>query len=247
MPFPAGSEAESLRLNQGKETVFIGGYAGLTGHDRQFVDRVFEQALAAGFPVDFEMYEPVENSLALFLYIGEQVLRRKPGNLYNRISCTRLTGIGGSVNEDTLIRCAACLAKANIHAICTPTNDLAFDRGGRRGLSRLRLLLDAGVNISIASGHIRDAFCPFGRGDLLEEALLAAQLNKFGTDSDLRRIFDMITYNPARALMLDGYGVLPGCRADLLILDAGSPEEAIRSQIKKRVLIRNGKPAGLGA
>ena len=50
-----------------------------------------------------------------------------------------------------------------------------------------------------------------------------------------------VTETPARILGLEGYGIAPGCNADLVILDAGSPAEAIRLRAARRAVIRRGK------
>ena len=52
--------------------------------------------------------------------------------------------------------------------------------------------------------------------------------------------FMAVTENPARILGLDGYGLAPGCHADLVLLDAGSTVEAIRLRAARRMVIRRG-------
>jgi cytosine deaminase len=49
-----------------------------------------------------------------------------------------------------------------------------------------------------------------------------------------------VTEVPARILGLEGYGVAVGCHADLVLLDAGSPVEAIRLRAARRLVLRRG-------
>jgi cytosine deaminase len=51
----------------------------------------------------------------------------------------------------------------------------------------------------------------------------------------------MITSNPARALGLDGYGLEPGCRADLCAFAAPTEMDAIRLVSPRKLVLRAGK------
>ena len=82
------------------------------------------------------------------------------------------------------------LMKSKINVVTLPSCNLFLmgrnDIGlSRRGTTRIGELLDAGVNVSLASDNIRDPFRPFGNGNLLEEALLTIQIMQRGTDHDL--------------------------------------------------------------
>jgi cytosine deaminase len=50
-----------------------------------------------------------------------------------------------------------------------------------------------------------------------------------------------VTETPARILGLQDYGVKPGCHADLVLLDAGGPVEAIRLRAARRLVLRRGQ------
>ena len=52
--------------------------------------------------------------------------------------------------------------------------------------------------------------------------------------------FNAVTYNGAKALGLEGYGLEPGCKADLVILQAANPFEALRLKPNRLFVIRNG-------
>jgi cytosine deaminase len=57
----------------------------------------------------------------------------------------------------------------------------------------------------------------------------------------MRQCFEAVTAAPARILGLQGYGIAPGCRADLVWLDAGDPVEAIRLRAARRMVLRGGQ------
>jgi len=57
----------------------------------------------------------------------------------------------------------------------------------------------------------------------------------------MRQCFQAVTETPARILGLQGYGIEPGCNADLVLLDAGGPVEAIRLRAARRLVVRRGR------
>jgi cytosine deaminase len=111
----------------------------------------------------------------------------------------------------------------------------------RRGLTRVKELLAAGVNVTYASNNVRDALRPLGNFDLLEEGLILAYGAHMDTIAELDTLLRMATYHGARALRLPRYGLHPGCTADMVALEASSPSAAIVSQAEKRHIFKGGQ------
>jgi cytosine deaminase len=111
----------------------------------------------------------------------------------------------------------------------------------RRGLTRVKELLAAGVNVTCASNNVRDALRPLGNFDLLEEALILAYGAHMDTIAELSQLLQMITYNGAKALGLKNYGLEKGCPADMVVLDAKNPAAAIVGQVEKRYVFKAGR------
>lgn len=111
----------------------------------------------------------------------------------------------------------------------------------RRGLTRVKQLLAAGVNVTYASNNVRDPLRPLGNFDLLEEGLILAYGAHMDTIEELDTLLKMSTYNAARALRLQNYGLETGCNADLVVLDALSPSAAIVGQAEKYYVIKAGR------
>ena len=108
-------------------------------------------------------------------------------------------------------------------------------------LTRVRELMDAGVNVTCGTDNMQDAFVGVGNGDLLEAMLLLAQVTEMGFDEELERIFELGTTHAAKALRIDrNYGIEEGKQADLVILEAPSVPEAIRLQPLRRAVIKRG-------
>jgi cytosine deaminase len=111
----------------------------------------------------------------------------------------------------------------------------------RRGLTRVKELLTAGVNVAYASNNVRDVLRPLGNLDLLEEALILACGAHMDTVPELDTLLRMSTYNAAKALRLQDYGLEKGCVADLVVLDAPSSSAAVVGQAEKSYVFKAGR------
>ena len=86
-----------------------------------------------------------------------------------------------------------------------------------------------------------DPWYSLGSGDMLEVAHMAVHVGQLTSQDAMRRCFEAVTSVPARILGLDGYGLEPGCRADMVILEAKDPVEAIRLRAARLYVLRAGK------
>ncbi len=111
----------------------------------------------------------------------------------------------------------------------------------RRGIARVKELLAAGVNVVSSQDDVNDPYYPFGKPDQLEVGLMMAHNAQLTLPHELEQVFDMITVNAARAARLDDYGIMPGCRADLVVIDAPSVHEALRLQPPRLHVLRGGR------
>jgi cytosine deaminase len=111
----------------------------------------------------------------------------------------------------------------------------------RRGLTRVKELLAAGVNVAFASNNVRDPLRPMGNMDLLEEALILAYGAHMDTVEQLEALIQMGTYHAARALRLPDYGLAPGNVADMVLLDAPSASAAVVGQVEKLQVYKAGR------
>jgi cytosine/creatinine deaminase len=116
------------------------------------------------------------------------------------------------------------------------------DRGLiRRGITRVRELLDAGVNVVSGQDDVNDPYYPFGRPDQLEVAQYMAHTAQLTYPPELETVIDMVTVNAARAMRLERYGVEPGDRADLVVIEAPSVHEALRLIPPRRLVFHGGQ------
>jgi cytosine/creatinine deaminase len=107
--------------------------------------------------------------------------------------------------------------------------------------ARVRELLEEGVLVCLGQDDISDAYYPFGRNNMLEVAFLAAHLLWMTTTEDLNKLYDMITTQAFRAMGLPGMELRTGSPADLVILQASSILEALRTHAAPQHVISHGR------
>lgn len=126
------------------------------------------------------------------------------------------------------------LARAQVSVIANPFDNVVlqgrFDTyPKRRGITRVKELLAAGVNVALGHDSIMDPWFPLGRGDMLAAAQLGLFLCHMSGYEEINDVLDLITTNAAKALRIEGrYGIEEGKPADFLVLDAPSAFEALR-------------------
>lgn len=110
----------------------------------------------------------------------------------------------------------------------------------RRGLTRVKEMLAADINVTYASNNVRDALRPMGNLNPLEEALILSYGVHMDTVEEFNTLMQMSTYNGAQALRLQDYGLEPGYKADFVVLDATCPSAAIIGQAEKNYVYKAG-------
>jgi cytosine deaminase len=138
------------------------------------------------------------------------------------------------------------VARAGLHMVTNPLDNAVlqgrFDHYPiRRGHTRVKELLAAGVNVCLGHDSVMDPWYPLGKADPLQAAFTLAHYGQMSGFEEIRTLIDMITVNGARALGLTDYGLEPGCRADLVLFDAPTESDAIRLMAPRRLVIRAGK------
>jgi cytosine deaminase len=101
------------------------------------------------------------------------------------------------------------------------------DHNVLRCVADASLLAEAGCNCSISSNNILNPFTPFGDGSLVRMANLHANVLQVGDRERLADLFAMITTRSARLMNLADYGIAVGNPADVVVIDAASPAEAV--------------------
>ncbi len=175
-------------------------------------------------------------------YLAAETIRR---GWQDRVTASHVCALS-SYGEVHASKVVGLIAEAGLHVVTNPGVNLhlqgRFDTyPKRRGLTRVRQLMAAGVNVSAGQDCIKDPFYPFGTGQMLEVAHLLVHADHLSSPTLIEKAFDAVTVNPARAMHRKDYGVEVGCRADVVILPVESTHEAIRTRPRPLAVLKDGQ------
>lgn len=111
----------------------------------------------------------------------------------------------------------------------------------RRGITRVKELLERDITVSFGQDCVRDTFYPFGSADMLQVANITAHAAQMSLPSERSKVFDMITDDAARIMRLNDYGIFAGANADLVITDTQNTDLAIGQQPIRKYVISKGR------
>jgi cytosine deaminase len=209
----------------------------------QRLDRLFALATSRGLDVDLHVDENGSPASATLAQIAEAVLR---SNFRGQVVCGHCCSL--SVLSDELAeRTIRLVRAANLNIVSLPLVNQNLQ--GRkinatpiwRGVTLLRELRAAGVNVALASDNCRDPYHPFGDLDLLE--VYAGGVKIGHLDSMMGEWAPAVTTTPSSLIGVTRSGTFrPGMNADFQIFRGRSFSELLARRQSDRLVIRNGKP-----
>lgn len=208
----------------------------------EHIDLIFEIAKKYNKPIDLHQDFSDEADNMSIEYLCRKTIEE---GYQGRVSVGHLTALHALPKEqlDPIIQ---LMVEAQISVMALPATDLHLgarndEYNVRRAVTPIRKLRDAGVNMCIATNNIRNAFTPYGNGDILQTAMLAIPVAHLGGADDLPTVLPMITNNPAKAIGLTNYGIKVGNKADVVLLDTKVKENAIIDIPERLYVIKNGR------
>jgi len=211
-------------------------------YGEQSVKLAMRLAAETGKAVDIHCDETDDEQSRFLEVMIAETLRL---GLQGRVTASHTTAMH-SYNNAYAYRVIANLRRAGLHMVTNPLDNAVlqgrFDAYPiRRGFTRIKELLAAGVNVCIGHDSVMDPWYPLGYADPLQAASVLAHYGQMSGFEEIRTLIDMISVNGAQALGLADYGLEPGCRADAVIFDAPSEMDAVRLIAPRRAVIRAGK------
>jgi cytosine deaminase len=201
-----------------------------------------EIAAARGLKVDMHCDESDDPLSRHIETLAAETVRL---GLQGRVAGSHLTSMH-SMDNYYVSKLIPLIAEARIHAIPNPLINITLQGRHdtypkRRGMTRVPELMAAGVNVAFGHDCVMDPWYPMGSADMLEVAAMALHVAPMTSLAGMRACFDAVTVNAAAAMGLDGYGLAVGCNADLVVLQARDPIEAIRLKANRLAVIRRGR------
>lgn len=226
---PGAAEMMDQAVQEGAD--LVGGLdpAGFDHDVDGHLNVVFGIAEKRGAGIDIHLHD--------FGVLGCSELRRiaektKAAGLGGKVAVSHAYALGG-VDDIEFGKTADALAKSGV-AIMT-------NAAGPVTLPPVKRLTEAGVMVFTGSDNIRDAWAPYGNGDMLERANIVGYRNGLNTDTEVALALDLTTINAAKVLGIKDYGLRVGASADLVAVEAGSTPEAVVAHPIRKLVVKRGK------
>lgn len=209
---------------------------------RLSVEALCRIAADRGLPVDMHCDETDDPMSRHIETLAAQTIRF---GLEGRVAGSHLTSMH-SMDNYYVSKLIPLMAEAQINVIPNPLINIMLQGRHdsypkRRGLTRVRELMDAGLNVSFGQDCTMDPWYSMGSADMLEVAHMGIHVAQMAGIEDKKRIFEAITVNSARTMGLKNYGLDIGCNADLVILQAEDVVEALRLKPTRLYVLKAGK------
>jgi Cytosine deaminase and related metal-dependent hydrolases len=206
------------------------------------VEALCRIAADRGLPVDLHCDETDDPLSRHIETLAAETIRF---GLQGRVNGSHLTSMH-SMDNYYVSKLIPLIAEAEINAIPNPLINIMLQGRHdtypkRRGMTRVRELMAAGINVAFGHDCVMDPWYSMGSGDMLEVGHMAIHVAQMSGVEDKKKIFDALTVNSAKALGLEGYGLAVGCHADLVVLQAEDVLEALRLKPARLAVLRRGK------
>ena len=206
------------------------------------VKAICELAADRGLMVDMhcdESDDPMSRHVETLAYETTRL------GLEGRVTGSHLTSMH-SMDNYYVSKLMALMAEAELHAVANPLINITLQARHdtypkRRGMTRVKELMEAGINVACGHDCVMDPWYSLGTHDMLEVASMGLHVGQMTGQDQMRQMFRSVTTNGAKALRLDGYGLDVGCNADFVILQARNEIEALRLRPARLHVIRRGK------
>ena len=197
-----------------------------------------EQGLRVDMHCD-ESDDPMSRHIETLAYHSHRL------GMQGRVAGSHLTSMH-SMDNYYVSKLLPLMREAGVAAIANPLINITLQGRHdtypkRRGMTRVPELMAAGIEVAFGQDCAMDPWYSLGSGDMLEVAHMGLHVAQMTGQEAMQACFRSVTETPARILGLDGYGLAPGCYADLVLLDAANPVEAIRLRAARLMVIRRGK------
>ena len=207
------------------------------------IEIAIEIADRFGLRVDAHCDE-IDDEQSRFIEVLATLAHRS--GMRERVTASHTTAMG-SYNAAYSYKLQRIVARSGINLVCNPVVNLhlqgRFDSyPKRRGLTQVKEMLGAGVNVAFGQDDIMDPWFPMGTANPLLVAYVGANATQMTAPSEVSECFRMITDRAARVLGLaDDYGIEVGRPASFVILPAADPFDVIRRQIRPTHVVAHGR------
>jgi len=203
---------------------------------------LFDLAHVTGAPIDLHCDETDDDQSRFLEVVAARTMR---DGMEGRVVAGHTTAMG-SYNDAYAFKLLQILKRAGVTIVANPLDNIVlqgrFDTyPKRRGMTRVKELDAAGVNVACGHDSIMDPWYPLGRGSMLDALSMLVHVGQMTGRAELFRAYDMITTNPARAAEMEDWHIAEGAPANFVVFDCTDEAEAIRLRPAARWVVRHGR------
>ena len=212
------------------------------------VKALCETAAERGLPVDMhcdETDDPNSRHVESLAYETQRL------GLQGRVTGSHLTSMH-SMDNYYVSKLITLMAEAELKVVANPLINITIQGRHdsypkRRGMTRVPELMAAGLTVAFGHDCVMDPWYPLGQAEMLEVAHMGLHVAQMTSQDGMRACFDAVTNRAAKVMGLEGYGLAPGSFADLVVLQARDPVDAIRLKPARLMVLRRGKAIAVTA
>jgi cytosine deaminase len=241
--YPGAIELLDRALDMGVDVV-----GGIPHFERTMADgaasvkALCEIAEKRGLLVDLhcdETDDPLSRHIETLAYETQRL------GLHGRVNGSHLTSMH-SMDNYYVSKLLPLISEAGVSATANPLINIGIQGRHdtypkRRGMTRIPEMLKYGITCAFGHDCVMDPWYSLGSGDMLEVASMGLHVAQMTSRDAMRQCFDLVTHGPAQVMHLEGYGLDVGCKADMVLLQAKDPIEAIRLKANRLAVIKGGK------
>ena len=244
LSFPHGKELMEQAVKEGVDVVGgIPHFEFTTEYGWQSVH--FLMALADKYDklVDVhcdEIDDPASRNLEV---LATEAYERQMGS---RVTASHTTAMG-SYNDAYTYKLSRLLKMSGINFVANPLVNVHL--GGRfdtypkrRGVTRVKELNAAGINVSFGEDDVKDPWNPLGNGNMLDAVTMGVYISHLMGYGQIQDSYKFVTTNAARTLHIeDQYGIEVGKPGDCILLNQSDFYNALNEHVEVLYNIRHGK------
>ncbi|RTQ34557.1 cytosine deaminase [Variovorax gossypii] len=205
----------------------------IDGDPVKSLDVLFNIAHKHQRPVDIHLHEPG----AMGAFSLDLILQRTEAlGMQGKVAISHgfcLGDVGAGVSERERDALLARMAKLGVVLITSAPPS--------RTVPPLMACRQAGVTVLGGNDGIRDTWSPYGNPDMLERAMIIGLRYNLRRDDEIEVALDTVTHSGARGCGFENYGLVPGNRADLVLVDAQTVAHAVVSRPVRKLVVAGGR------
>ncbi|MBN8746782.1 N-isopropylammelide isopropyl amidohydrolase [Xylophilus ampelinus] len=200
----------------------------IDGDPVRSLDVLFGIAARHGKPLDIHLHEP--GAMGAFS-LGLILDRTEALGLQGRVAISH----GFCLGDLPPAECNALLARMAALGVVLVTS-----APPSRSVPPLVACRAAGVTVLGGNDGIRDTWTPYGTPDMLERAMLIGLRYNLRRDDEIDIALDCVTRAAALGCGFADHGLVPGSRAELVLVDAQSVAHAVVARPPRRLVVAGG-------